>query len=70
MSKRGNGYGGENRDNLLKKVKVGATWNLYPAVVQPTGKLRDKQMRYLTWREVDFRNHAIRVTAKLACKIR
>jgi len=26
--------------------------------------LRDKEMRCLTWRDVDFRNHAIRVTAK------
>ena len=42
MSKRGNGYGGENRVNILKKVKVGTTWNLYPAVVEPNGKLRDK----------------------------
>ena len=42
MSKRGNGYGSENRVNILKKVKVGTTWNLYPAVVEPNGKLRDK----------------------------
>ena len=42
MSKRGNGYGGENRVNILKKVKVSTTWNLYPAVVEPNGKLRDK----------------------------
>ncbi len=42
MSKRGNGYGSENRVNILKKVKVGANWNLYPAVVEPNGKLRDK----------------------------
>ena len=42
MSKRGNGYGSENRVNILKKVKVGKTWNLYPAVVEPNGKLRDK----------------------------
>jgi len=42
MSKRGNGYGTENRVNILKKVKVGRTWNLYPAVVEPNGKLRDK----------------------------
>jgi hypothetical protein len=66
MSKRGNGYGGENRVNLLKKVKGGTNWNLYPAVVQPTGKLRDKEMRYLSWQDVDFRDHAIRVTAKPA----
>jgi integrase/recombinase XerD len=42
MSKRGNGYGTENLLNILKKVKVGRAWNLYPAVVEPNGKLRDK----------------------------
>ncbi len=42
MSKRGNSYGSETRVNILKKVKVGANWNLYPAVVEPNGKLRDK----------------------------
>jgi hypothetical protein len=42
MSKRGNGYGSENRVNILKKLKVGKNWNLYPAVVEPNGKLRDK----------------------------
>jgi integrase/recombinase XerD len=42
MSKRGNGYGSESRVNILKKVKVGKNWNLYPAVVEPNGKLRDK----------------------------
>src|SRR5260370_15191552 len=42
MSKRGNAYGSENRVNILKKVKVGPNWNLYPAVVEPNGKLRDK----------------------------
>src|SRR5258708_12132615 len=42
MSKRGNGYGSEHRVNILKKVKVGKNWNLYPAVVEPNGKLRDK----------------------------
>jgi hypothetical protein len=42
MSRRGNGYGSENRVNILKKVKVGKNWNLYPAVVEPNGKLRDK----------------------------
>ena len=36
------GYGSETRVNILKKVKVGASWNLYPAVVEPNGKLRDK----------------------------
>ena len=42
MSKRGNGYGSETRVNILKKIKVGGNWNLYPAVVEPNGKLRDK----------------------------
>lgn len=42
MSKRGNSYGSENRVNILKKIKVGKNWNLYPAVVEPNGKLRDK----------------------------
>ncbi len=35
MSKSGNGYGSENRVNILKKIKVGKNWNLYPAVVAP-----------------------------------
>jgi hypothetical protein len=30
MSKRGNAYG-HNRVNILKKVRVGKNWNLYPA---------------------------------------
>lgn len=42
MSKRGNGYCRENRVNILKKIKVGSCWNLFPAVVEPNGKLRDK----------------------------
>ncbi len=42
MSKRGNGYDSENRVNILKKVKIGKTWNLNPAVVEPNGKLRAK----------------------------
>ena len=42
MSKRGNAYGSENRVNILKKVKIGKNWNLYPAVVELNGKLRDK----------------------------
>jgi integrase/recombinase XerD len=42
MSKRGNSYGSENRVNILKKVKIGKKWNLYPAVVELNGKLRDK----------------------------
>jgi len=42
MSKRGNGYGSANCVNILKKSKVGKNWNLYPAVVEPNGELRDK----------------------------
>jgi integrase len=42
MSKRGNAYGSENRVNILKKIKVGKNWNLYPAVIEPNGKLREK----------------------------
>src|SRR5260221_313137 len=42
MSRRGNAYGSENRVNILKKGKVGKNWNLYPAVVEPNGKLRDR----------------------------
>src|SRR5258707_9405847 len=42
MYKRGNGYGSETRVNILKKIKVRRIWNLYPAVVEPNGKLRDK----------------------------
>ena len=42
MYKRGNGYGIETRVNILKTVKVDRNWNLYPAVVEPNGKLRDK----------------------------
>jgi integrase/recombinase XerD len=42
MSKRGNGYGSDNRVNILKKIKIGKNWNLYPAVVELNGKLRDK----------------------------
>ena len=30
------------RVNILKKVKIGSNWNLYPAVVEHNGKLRDK----------------------------
>ena len=41
MSKRGNGYGSDNRVNILKKIKIGKNWNLYPAVVELNGKLRD-----------------------------
>jgi hypothetical protein len=41
MSKRGNGYGGENRVNILKKAKARANRNLDPAVV---GSLRNKDM--------------------------
>jgi integrase/recombinase XerD len=42
MSKHGNDYGAENRVNILKKVKINNIWNLFPAVVEPNGKLRDK----------------------------
>src|SRR5260370_5238391 len=42
MSKSGNGYGREARVNILQNVKVGANRNLYPAVGEPNGKLRDK----------------------------
>ena len=42
MSKRGNRCGGESRINILKKVKVGKNWSLYPAVVDPNGKLLGK----------------------------
>jgi len=42
MSKRGNGCGSENRVKILKKVKTGKAWNLYPAAVEPNGKLRKK----------------------------
>jgi hypothetical protein len=48
-------YGGENRVNILKKVKVGKSRNLC---------LWDKEMLHLTWRDVDFRTHVIRVTRK------
>jgi integrase/recombinase XerD len=41
MSKRGSGCGSENRVYVLKKVKVGKNWNLYPAVVAPNGEPRD-----------------------------
>jgi|HubBroStandDraft_1064217.scaffolds.fasta_scaffold1585066_2 hypothetical protein len=40
--KSGNGCGGENRVNILKKVKAGKNWNLYSAVVEPNGKFHDK----------------------------
>jgi integrase len=58
MPKRNAGYGAAGRVNILKKVKVRTTWNFYP------GGFRDKELRFLTWRDVDFRNHALRVTAK------
>jgi hypothetical protein len=40
MPKRGNGYGRDTRVNILKKFKIGKTWNLYPAVVEPNSKVR------------------------------
>ena len=112
-------YGGENRVNILKQVKIGKNWNLYPAVVETKGKLRDKErvrakievhpegydyvgpirpmyeeeeiqsllgpcnrdgrvlylcylltglgdkeMRHLTWRDIDFRTQVVRVTGE------
>ncbi len=42
MPKRNPGYGAAGRVNFLKKVKVGKTWNFYPAVVESNGKLTDK----------------------------
>jgi hypothetical protein len=42
MPKRNLGHGAEGRVNILKKVKVGATWKFYPAVIEPNGKLKDK----------------------------
>ena len=42
MSKRGYGYGSGNRANILEKVKVGPNWNLYPAVLEPNGKLHEE----------------------------
>lgn len=40
-------YLGENssaktRVNVPKKVKVNGAWTLYPVVVEPNGKLKDK----------------------------
>ncbi|HEY4047549.1 MAG TPA: site-specific integrase, partial [Acidobacteriaceae bacterium] len=42
MPKRNFGYGPSGRVNILKKVKVGDAWSLYPAVVESNGKLKDK----------------------------
>ncbi len=42
MPKRNRGYGAAGRVNILKKVKVGAVWNFYPAVIESNGKLKDK----------------------------
>ncbi|HET9086618.1 MAG TPA: hypothetical protein VFN53_03770 [Acidobacteriaceae bacterium] len=33
---------GPGRVNILKKVKVRAAWNFYPAVIESNGKLKDK----------------------------
>ena len=44
MSKRGNGYGSENRVNILKKVKIGKNWNLYPAVVESSSAMPDQNV--------------------------
>ena len=79
MSKRGNGYG-ENRVNILKKVKVGKIWNFYPAVVEPNGKLRDKVLGrghvqvhlegcyYIEWRK-DDKEAALRVRTQKQRKV-
>jgi integrase/recombinase XerD len=42
MPKTNPGYGAAGRVNILKKVKVNGSWGLYPAVVESTGKLKDK----------------------------
>jgi integrase len=36
------GYGAAQRVNILKKVKTESGWNLFPAVVESNGKLKDK----------------------------
>ncbi|HWZ43063.1 MAG TPA: site-specific integrase [Candidatus Saccharimonadales bacterium] len=41
MRKR-TGYGQTNRVNILKKASVEGKWRLFPAVVEPNGKLKDK----------------------------
>ncbi|MHB1936077.1 MAG: hypothetical protein ACYCOR_05780 [Acidobacteriaceae bacterium] len=41
MPKRNPGYGAAGRVNILKKVKVGAIWNFYPAVIESNGKLKN-----------------------------
>jgi hypothetical protein len=37
---RGNGYGSDNRVNILKKTRVDRNQNLYLAAVGPNGKFR------------------------------
>jgi hypothetical protein len=51
-SKRGNGYGSENRVNILKKVKVGKNWNLYPAVVEPNGNSATRSVCAAKWNSI------------------
>jgi len=81
MSKRGNGYG-NNRVNILKKVKVGKIWNLYPAVVEPNGKLRDKVLvrgrvevhpegcYYIEWRDGGRKREQIKDRAEVVDRAR
>lgn len=40
--KQHSGYGQAHRVNTLKKANVDGKWSLFPAVVEPNGKLKDK----------------------------
>jgi len=63
MPRIASGYGAAHRVNILKKVRTETGWNLFPAVVEANGKLKDKvRVRghieihpeggyYLEWRE-------------------
>jgi integrase len=63
MSRAYGFFGFKKRINILKKVKVDGSWKLCPAVVEPSGKLKDKVkvkgrtethvegVYYLEWRE-------------------
>jgi len=42
MPRISSGYGAAQRVNILKKVKTESGWNLFPAVVESNGKLKDK----------------------------
>ena len=42
MMKKHSGYGPAHRVNILKKVSVNGKWNLFPAVVEPNGTLKNK----------------------------